>query len=82
MKKLFITMIKSIKILSSLDIVLSAVSLNLSAAVIILALSGCSSGSEWDDIDYSRVRGGYDNDSSYRIPSVFGCTSDDLFTCN
>lgn len=82
MKKLFITMIKSIKIFSALGTELPAISMNLSAIFVVLLFSGCSSGSAWDDIDYSRVRGGYDNDSGYSMPSVFGCTSDDLFTCN
>ena len=75
-------MIKSIKIFSGLDIVLPIISANFYAVMIVLFLVGCSSGSSWDDIDYSRVRGGYDNDSGYSLPSIFSCISDDLFTCN
>lgn len=56
-------------------------SLDFFAIIAFFILSACG-GSSWDDIDYSRVRGGYDNDSGYSMPSVLSCISDDLFDCN
>ncbi len=57
------------------------------AFITMLALTQCAASSqkkEWDNIDYSKVRNrsGYDNDSGYKLPSVSGCTDDDLYNCN
>ena len=54
---------------------------------VIFMLCGCGDHKqkkEWDDIDYSKVRGreAYENDKDYSPPSVLGCTSDDLYNCN
>lgn len=49
-------------------------------------VAGCASRAtkEWDDIDYSKVRGRdrYENDSNYTQPTVLSCTDDDLYNCN
>jgi hypothetical protein len=51
----------------------------------LLVVTGCGGGarSAWDDIDYSKVRGGQarENDPVYTAPTVVGCTDDDLYNC-
>lgn len=68
-------MLKSIKIFFLLLLVLTTT---------LVSTSGCAIVSDdWNDIDYSRVRGGsYESDSYYTMPSVIGCIDDDLFNCN
>lgn len=52
------------------------------ATLSLLLLASCGSrGGGWGDVDYSRVRGGGDNDSGYSLPSVISCVDDDLFFC-
>jgi hypothetical protein len=55
--------------------------------LLIFMLAACANykqQKEWDDIDYSKVRGrgAYENDNNYVIPSVLSCIDDDLYNCN
>lgn len=65
---------------------LFATSRLLLCCAILVMLPNCakSKQNQWDDIDYSKVRGRdtYENDGNYRLPSVSSCTDDDLFNCN
>jgi hypothetical protein len=50
----------------------------------LLLLSACSGArkSEWDNLDYTRVRQHYnENDSSY-TPATSGCIDEDLYNCH
>jgi hypothetical protein len=66
---------------------ISNISCKILVVAALFAVGGCSDykqKKEWDGIDYSKVRDRdkYENDSNYTSPSVIGCTSDDLYTCN
>jgi len=61
----------------------SSVSVAMALLVFVSACSGGGrKGSEWDNIDYSKVRQIHENDTGYVQPTVIGCTDDDLFNCN
>ncbi len=81
MNKIFIYIENLVKIFVGRLMVIGKLFIDFIAIIAFAFLSACG-GSKWDDIDYSRVRGGYDNDSGYSMPSIIGCISDDLFDCN
>jgi hypothetical protein len=59
------------------------------ALLIVCLLAACATArqqSQWDDIDYSRIaqqNQARENDANYRppVPTVIGCSDDDLYNC-
>jgi hypothetical protein len=70
---------RHMEIVTALRVVVASFSL-----IVLTQCAATKQNKQWDNIDYSKVRNRdtYENDKNYRLPSVYGCTNDDLYNCN
>lgn len=70
---------RCMEMMTALRLVVASITL-----MVLTQCSGAKQSSQWDNIDYSKVRNrdSYENDRNYRLPTVSGCTNDDLYNCN